>query len=158
MRRITVMSSRGQIVVPIEIRHQLKWNAGTQLMVEWSSQSRRLVLSPVKKRDKVGEFKTPPAGILRDVYPVSTTDIAQLCKGKPIGILYRDDTFVRHVRVHLPSSRGGRSLYRLSATSCLKRVDGNSLCTHPYGVIRGGETVPRRRGHRRFFGPTVSSC
>ncbi|MCL4318524.1 MAG: AbrB/MazE/SpoVT family DNA-binding domain-containing protein [Firmicutes bacterium] len=80
MRRITVMSSRGQIVVPIEIRRQLKWNAGTQLMVEWSSQSRRLVLSPVKERGQVVEFKIPPAGILRDVYPVSTTYIAQLRK------------------------------------------------------------------------------
>ncbi len=76
MRRITVMSSRGQIVVPIEVRRQLKWEAGTQLVVEWSGQSRRLVLSPV--REQVVGVKIPPAGILRDVYPVSTTYVAQL--------------------------------------------------------------------------------
>ena len=70
------MSSRGQIVVPIEIRRQLKWDAGTQLVVEWSGQSRHLVLSPV--REQIVEVKIPPAGILRDAYPVSTTYVAQL--------------------------------------------------------------------------------
>ena len=76
MRRITVMSSKGQIVVPIEIRRQLKWDAGTQLVVEWSGRSRRLVLSPV--REQAVEVKIPRAGILRDAYPISTTYVAQL--------------------------------------------------------------------------------
>lgn len=76
MRRITVMSSRGQIVVPMEIRRQLKWDAGTQLVAEWSGNSRRLVLSAV--REQAVEVKIPPAGILRDAYPISTTYVAQL--------------------------------------------------------------------------------
>lgn len=66
MRRITVMSSRGQIVVPLEIRRQVKWDTGTRLVIVWSGQSPRLVLSPV--REWTGEVVIPPAGILRDVY------------------------------------------------------------------------------------------
>lgn len=76
MRRITVMSSRGQIVVPLEIRRQVKWDTGTRLVIEWSGQSPRLVLSAVKER--VGEVAIPPAGILRDVYSESRTYVAQL--------------------------------------------------------------------------------
>lgn len=77
MRRITVMSSKGQIVVPIEIRRQVKWDTGTRLVMEWSGQSpRRLVLSSVGER--AIEAIIPPAGILRDVYPESVTYVAQL--------------------------------------------------------------------------------
>ena len=78
MRHVTVMSSRGQIVVPVEIRRQLEWDAGTQLLVQCSKQSRRLVLIPVKRRGAVVEL--PPAGILRDAYPPSAQYVQDLRK------------------------------------------------------------------------------
>ena len=72
------MSSKGQIVVPIEIRRQLKWDTGTQLLVQWSKESRRLVLVPVKASPSVIEI--PPAGILRDAYPASAQYVQDLRK------------------------------------------------------------------------------
>ena len=76
MRHVTVMSSKGQIVVPVEIRRQLKWNAGTQLLVQWSKESQRLVLVPVNTPDAV--VTIPPAGVLRDAYPPSAQYVEQL--------------------------------------------------------------------------------
>jgi AbrB family looped-hinge helix DNA binding protein len=76
MRHVTIMSSKGQIVVPAEIRRQLKWDAGTQLMVQWSKGSRRLVLVPVTTPTTVVQL--PPAGVLRDAYPPSTQYVQQL--------------------------------------------------------------------------------
>lgn len=34
MRHVTIMSSKGRIAVPIEIRRQLKWDVGTELLVQ----------------------------------------------------------------------------------------------------------------------------
>jgi bifunctional DNA-binding transcriptional regulator/antitoxin component of YhaV-PrlF toxin-antitoxin module len=76
MRRRTVMSSRGQVVIPMEFRRHLQWDAGTDLIVEWSGRSRRIVLSAVTAPVVLVEM--PPAGILRDAYPVSTTYVEQL--------------------------------------------------------------------------------
>ncbi len=78
MRHVTIMSSKGQIVVPIEIRRQLKWGAGTQLLVQWSKESRRLMLVPAKTPAAVVEI--PPAGILRGAYPPSAQYVQDLRK------------------------------------------------------------------------------
>lgn len=76
MRHVTIMSSKGQIVVPIEIRRQLKWDAGTQLLIRWSKESGRLVLIP--EQEPVADGALPPAGILRDAYPPSTQYVHDL--------------------------------------------------------------------------------
>lgn len=76
MRHVTIMSSKGQIVVPIEIRRQLKWDTGTQLLVQWSKESRRLVLIPAIAPLDVSEI--PPAGILREAYPPSAQYVQNL--------------------------------------------------------------------------------
>lgn len=76
MRHITVMSNKGQIVVPVEIRRRLQWEAGTQLFVQWSKESQRLILIPVNTQEAVIEI--PPAGILQNAYPPSTQYVEQL--------------------------------------------------------------------------------
>lgn len=81
MRHVTIMSSKGQIVIPIEIRRQMKWAAGTQFLVKWSKETRRLMLIPEEKPIAVAAL--PPAGILRDVYPPSTQYVRDLREDAP---------------------------------------------------------------------------
>lgn len=76
MKHVTIMSSKGQIVVPAEIRRQFKWEAGTPLVVQWSKGAQRLVLVPVATPTTVVQL--PPPGILRDAYPPSTQYVEQL--------------------------------------------------------------------------------
>lgn len=70
VRHLTVMSIKGQVVVPADIRSQLQWGAGTRLLVQWSKGSQRLVLTPISS--PTSPVSLTPAGVLRDAYPLSS--------------------------------------------------------------------------------------
>jgi AbrB family looped-hinge helix DNA binding protein len=58
----TVVSSRGQVVIPAELREQLGLEKGTR--ATWSEERGRLVLTPMteKRLDEIMGFLKPPPG------------------------------------------------------------------------------------------------
>jgi AbrB family looped-hinge helix DNA binding protein len=58
----TIISSRGQVVIPAELRHQLGLEKGTR--ATWSEDRGRLVLTPMteKRLDEIMGFLKPAPG------------------------------------------------------------------------------------------------
>lgn len=76
VQRTTVLSTKGQIVVPADIRRALSWEPGVTLQIRWSRSENRLTLEPLDRPRRATAI--PAAGVLRDVYPPSTEYIRAL--------------------------------------------------------------------------------
>ncbi len=77
MKTATILSSKGQIVIPAEIRRRLGLLPGTRLIFDWSGQSRQMTLS-VERPELDWPIAMPAAGSLKDVYPASAQYVADL--------------------------------------------------------------------------------
>lgn len=75
----TVMSARGQVVVPDKIRKAFGWDAGTVFTVVSSADA--LIFKPIKRPDK-GEFDTILADCQREAEAANLTpaDIEEAIK------------------------------------------------------------------------------
>jgi AbrB family looped-hinge helix DNA binding protein len=76
MRRLAVLSSKGQLVVPSDIRRRLGWHPGTTLVLHYSAGSSRVVLGPLVRSQKGGSLPEP--GCMREVYPPSAQYVEDL--------------------------------------------------------------------------------
>ncbi len=58
----TTISSKGQVVVPVELREQLGLKKGTR--ATWTQEGGRLILMPITERllDEIQGFLKPPPG------------------------------------------------------------------------------------------------
>lgn len=68
------LSSKGQVVIPKEIRDQLHWTAGLELSIETTESGVLLRSHPQKKGIRLEELR----GFLKSVSPPLTTE--ELCK------------------------------------------------------------------------------
>ena len=72
----TVLSTKGQVFVPADVRRALDGEPGLTLQIQWSRAENRLTLEPVNRTRRPTTI--PPAGALRDVYPLSTDYVRAL--------------------------------------------------------------------------------
>ncbi len=76
LKRTTVLSTKGQVIVPADIRRALGWAPGLTLQIQWFRAENRLTLAPIRQTRR--PMAIPPAGALRDVYPLSTDYVRAL--------------------------------------------------------------------------------
>ncbi len=77
MKTRTTLSTKGQLVIPAEIRRRLSLLPGTRLILEWSGKSRQITVS-VERSERDLPVAVPLAGSLKDVYPLSARYVAEL--------------------------------------------------------------------------------
>lgn len=76
LRHTTVLSTKGQVVVPADVRRDLSWEPGLTLLIRWSRAENRLILEPIDRSRRPTAI--PAAGSLRDVYPASAEYVRSL--------------------------------------------------------------------------------
>ena len=72
----TVLSTKGQVIVPAHVGRALGWAPGLTLQIQWSRAENRLTLAPVSQTGR--PMAIPASGALRDVYPLSTDYVRAL--------------------------------------------------------------------------------
>lgn len=76
LKRTTALSTKGQVIVPADIRRALGWAPGLTLQIPWFPAENRLALAPIRQTRRA--MAIPATGALRDVYPLSTDYVRAL--------------------------------------------------------------------------------